>query len=287
MRTFEETVEDIKDLTIQGATAIAIAATKALAKKIADGESRKSLEAAAKELEETRATEPALRNSLRYCLANYENDPEAAQKVIKHFEDAKKRITEIGANRIEDGMTIFTHCHSSTVERIIINAYKQGKKIRVHNTETRPKFQGRITARKIAKAGIPLEHYVDSAATEAIRGSDLFLFGCDAITSDGRIINKIGTALMLEIAEKYDVPSYSCTDSWKFNPETLEGHDEVIEERDPSEVWKDAPEGIKIHNPAFEVCSPDSLTGMISELGIFKPEALVTEIKAAYPWLIS
>ncbi len=286
MRTFEETVEGIADLTIQGATAIAIAATEALAEKIAAGESREDLEAAARKLEEARATEPALRNSLRYCLENYESDPEASKKAIKHFEDTKKRITEIGARRLEDGMTVFTHCHSSTVERIVIEAHKQGKKVRVRNTETRPKFQGRITAKKILEAGIPLEHYVDSAATEAIRGSDIFLFGCDAITSDGRIINKIGTALMLEVAEKYDVPSYSCTDSWKFDPATLEGHDEVIEERDPSEVWEDAPEGIKIHNPAFEVCSPDSLTGMISELGIFKPEALVTEIKAAYPWLI-
>jgi len=286
MRTFEETVEGIADLTIQGATAIAIAATEALAEKIAAGESREDLEAAARKLEEARATEPALRNSLRYCLENYESDPEASKKAIKHFEDTKKRITEIGARRLEDGMTVFTHCHSSTVERIVIEAHKQGKKVRVRNTETRPKFQGRITAKKILEAGIPLEHYVDSAATEAIRGSDIFLFGCDAITSDGRIINKIGTALMLEVAEKYDVPSYSCTDSWKFDPATLEGHDEVIEERDPSEVWEDAPEGIKIHNPAFEVCSPDSLTGMISELGIFKPEALVTEIKAAYPGLI-
>ncbi len=287
MRTFEETVQGIKDLTIQGATAIAIAATEALAQKIEAGESREELEAAANQLVEARATEPALRNSLRYCLENYESAPEAAKKAIQHFEDAKKKITEIGANRIEDGMTIFTHCHSSTVERMVIEAHKQGKKVRVRNTETRPKFQGRITAKKISEAGIPLEHYVDSAATEAIRESDLFLFGCDSITSDGRIINKIGTSLMLEIAEKYDVPAYSCTDSWKFNPETLKGHDEEIEERDPAEVWEDAPPGVKIHNPAFEVCSPDSLTGMISELGIFKPEALVTEIRAAYPWLIT
>jgi len=284
---FQQTVQGIKDLSIQGATAIAVAATEALAQKIAQGASEEELRSATKELVEARATEPALRNALAYCLTNYKADPEAAQKAAEHFNDAKKKITEIGANRIEDGMTVFTHCHSSTVERIVIEAHKQGKKIRVRNTETRPKFQGRITAQKISEAGIEVDHYVDSAATEAIRGANIFLFGCDAITSDGRIINKIGTALMLDIAEKYDVPSYSCTDSWKFNPATIMGHDEEIEQREPAEVWEDAPKGVKIHNPAFEVCSQDSLTGMISELGIFKPEALITEIKVAYPWLIN
>lgn len=286
MTNLEETVKGIKDLTIQGATAIAIAAVEALTEEIKAGKSREELEAANTQLVEARATEPALRNALRYMLENYESDPEIGAKAKQHFEDSKKKITEIGANRIEDGMTVFTHCHSSTVERIVIEAHKQGKKVSVRNTETRPKFQGRITAKKIAGEGIPIEHFVDSAATEALKKSDIFLFGCDAITSDGRIINKIGTALMLEIADKYDIPSYSCTDSWKFDPATISGHDEEIEERDPAEVWEDAPEGVKIHNPAFEVCSPDDLTGMISELGVFKPEALITEIKVAYPWLI-
>ncbi len=286
MDKFEQVVQDIKDLKIQGATAIAIEATKALGELIKSGKTHEELEVAAQKLIDARATEPALRNSLRYCLENYKNDPAAVDKAMQHFEESKKAITEIGANRIQDGMTIFTHCHSSTVERMVIEAHKQGKKIKVRNTETRPKFQGRITAKKISEAGIPIEHYVDSAGAEALRDCDLFLFGCDAITSDGRIINKIGTRLMLEFAEKYDIPAYSCTDSWKFDPATIMGHDEEIEERDPSEVWEDAPTGVKIHNPAFEVCSPDNLTGMISELGIFKPEALITEIKAAYPWLL-
>ena len=91
---------------------------------------------------------------------------------------------------------------------------------------------------------------------------------------------------MLEFAQKYDVPSYTCTNSWKMNPETLWGAEEVIEERDPNEVWPDAPSGVKIHNPAFEVSDPDDITGVISELGILKPEALIMEIQKAYPWLI-
>jgi len=63
------------------------------------------------------------------------------------------------------------------------------------------------------------------------------------------------------------------------------GVEEEIEERDPAEVWPDAPKGVKIHNPAFEVSDPDDITGVICELGIYKPEALITEVKNAYPWM--
>lgn len=278
--------KDIKSLKIQGATQIAIAAVKALGEEIKKGASKKELEKSAAKLIKARETEPALRNALRFCLENFKKNPQIAKKAIDHFEQARKKIIEFGSARIKSGMTIFTHCHSKTVEEIIVHAHKQGKRIHVHNTETRPKFQGRITATAIAKAGIPVDHFVDSAAIEAMRGCDLFLFGCDAITSDGRIINKIGTALMIEVAQKYGIPRYSCTDSWKFDPETMRGKDEVIEERSAKEVWDHAPKGVRIHNPAFEVCDPDKITGVISELGILKPESLVSEIKTAYPWLI-
>ncbi|EKD64090.1 MAG: ribose-1/5-bisphosphate isomerase [uncultured bacterium] len=285
--SISQVAKDIKSLKIQGATQIAVAAVLAIAAEIKKNPTKKSLQASAKKLILARETEPALRNAVNYCVANFQKDPLIAKKAIEHFEFAREKIIEIGASRIKNGMTIFTHCHSSTVEKIIIKAHKQGKRVRVHNTETRPKFQGRLTAAAIAKAGIPIDHFVDSAAIEAMRGCDMFLFGCDAITSDGRIINKIGTALMLEVADKYGIPRYSCTDSWKFDPETMKGKDETIEERNAKEVWDRAPKGVKIHNPAFEVCSPDKITGVISELGILKPEALISEIKSAYPWLIS
>jgi len=134
-------------------------------------------------------------------------------------------------------MKIFTHCHSSTVEAIIVKAWKQGKKFEVYNTETRPKFQGRKTATNLAKEGIPVTHFVDSAGRSMLRKTDLFLFGCDAITSEGKLINKIGTEMLAQTARESSIPAYSCTNSWKFDPNTLYGFDEEIEQRDPNEVW--------------------------------------------------
>jgi len=171
------------------------------------------------------------------------------------------------------------------VEAICQKAKEQGKKFTVYNTETRPRYQGRITAENIAKMGIPVVHFVDSAGRTFLKKADLFLFGCDAITAEGKIYNKIGTENFAEFANENRIPTYSVTNSWKFDPLTSFGTEEKIEQRDPKEVWENPPAGVTIMNPAFEIISPDIITGIITELGIFKPETLIIEVQKAYPWM--
>jgi len=283
--TYQEIVDKIKSLEIQGAEKIALAAVDAFALKLKETQDEALLKQAAEELTATRPTEPALRNALKYCLQNYKDNPDVAAYVINYFKEAKQKIAEFGAKKIESGMIIFTHCHSSTVEAVCLKAKEQGKNITVYNTETRPRFQGRITAENIAKAGIPVVHFVDSAARTFMKKADIFLFGCDAMSSDGRIYNKIGTEGIAAFAVENEIPSYSCTNSWKFDPQTVDGFEEVIEERDSKEVWENPPAGITVRNPAFEIVRPDIITGTITELGIYKPETLVLEMQKIYPWM--
>ncbi|MBU1992265.1 ribose 1,5-bisphosphate isomerase [Patescibacteria group bacterium] len=284
--TYEEIVSKIKSLEIQGAENIAKKAVEAFGIKLKETRDKTTLKTYVKELEETRATEPALRNALHYCLENYEKDKNVVETVMNHFKDSKEKIAEIGAEKIHDGTTVFTHCHSSTVTKILIKAWRDGKKFRVINTETRPRYQGRITAEELAAEGIPVTHFVDSAGRSMMPKADLFLFGCDAVTAEGKLINKIGTESLVDRAHELGIPAYSCTNSWKFNPKTVYGADEEIEQRDPDEIWENPPKGVEILNPAFEVSLPDKFTGVITELGIFKPETLVLEVQKAYPWLV-
>ncbi len=282
---YQEIVDGIKSLKIQGAEKIAVAAVEGFALKLKETQDPKELAKAYNELVATRPTEPALRNALSYCLKNYQSNPDVGQYVVNYFKEAKQKIAEIGAKKIADGMIVFTHCHSSTVEAVCIKAKEQGKNFTIYNTETRPRFQGRITAENIAKAGIPVVHFVDSAARTYLKKADLFLFGCDAVTSEGRIFNKIGTEFLAEFTCDQRIPTYSVTNSWKFDPLTVQGFEEVIEQRDPKEVWENPPQGVTIMNPAFEITSPDIITGIITELGVFKPETLIFEVQKKYPWM--
>ena len=45
------------------------------------------------------------------------------------------------------------------------------------------------------------------------------------------------------------------------------------------------PKKVKIYNPAFEITLPDKFTGVITELGVFKAEALVLAVQKKYPYL--
>lgn len=295
---FSKVVRDIKTLKIQGAQAVAETAVKALRHVVhssrahSDRELLAELGAACRELVLARPTEPCMRNALAYVLDIKGAGPlvkeldSRIRQVTRYFLAAERRIAEIGANKVRKGMVVFTHCHSSTVMMVLAKAKFSRKSFEVHNTETRPMLQGRKTAKELAALKIPIRHFVDSAARYALKNADLFLFGADAVQSDGTIVNKIGTELFLEIARKYEIPSYCCTVSWKFDPKSVYGIDEPMENRNRAEVWKNVPKRVVVMNPAFERIDPMLVTGVISEFGIFRPGVFVDEVCRANPWML-
>jgi len=274
MDIVERTVRDIKTMRIQGAENIARAAIVAWSKA-------KDKKKASEKLAKARPTEPMLRNALRY-LEKFGD----AESLLKKLDEDRKKIEEIGSKKIQNNSIVYTHCHSSTVTSIIKKAWRDGKKFEVHVTETRPFFQGRITAKELAAEGIPVTLFVDSAARLALKNADIMLIGCDAITAEGIVINKIGSELFAEIANKYDIPVYVATHSLKFDPLTFFGFEVEIERRASKEVWNKPPKGVKISNYVFEKINPKLITGIISELGVLKPETFIQEVKKAYKWLI-
>ena len=49
---------------------------------------------------------------------------------------------------------------------------------------------------------------------------DLIIIGADSITSEGTIINKIGSRLLALVAHEEHVPFYVASPLLKYNPET-------------------------------------------------------------------
>ncbi|MBI5148118.1 translation initiation factor eIF-2B [Candidatus Pacearchaeota archaeon] len=260
-RLFNRICKDIKAIKIQGASNIAKAALKAY--------SLFPTKASIKKLESLRPTEPMLVNTLKLA----EKLP--SKKILQHFSDAQNKINLLVLKLIKQNSTIFTHCHSTNVTKALIFVKKKGKKFDVYNTETRPLFQGRKTARELIKAGIKITTYVDSAARIAITKSGAVVLGADAILQNGNVINKVGSGMFAEIAHAKKIPVYIIADSWKFSSRNIK-----IEERQHKEVWKNAPEHIRIKNPSFEVIEKKYITAIISEYGILKPEKFVKKIKS-------
>jgi len=292
------TISEIKSLKIQGARDVALDGLRALKTVILKSKAKNhkqlyaQIKHAQSQLVKTRPTEPFLRNVTKWVLLHKPSRDVTLCKsqLLSHLTAMTKSImlnqeiiAKAGAKKIPRGGVVFTHCHSSSVMAVFKEAHKK-KKFIVHNTEARPRYQGRITAKELSAQGIKTVHFVDAAARLALKGADAMFIGCDAITKHN-IINKIGSELFVEAANRFHVPVYVVSDSLKFDPVTLHGKREIIEKRSADEVWKNPPKNIKIVNYAFERIDPKLVTGIISELGIFSHKQFLREIKHHYPWL--
>lgn len=301
--TIRVTAEKIKKLQVQGARNVAIAAVKAIQTQ-AEQTKAKTKTHLIGELKEaqsifiaSRETEPLMRNAIHRLITQAQNAKTekvselsktvsaTATQFLKDLEDSKEHIAEIGAKRIRDGSVIFTHCHSSTVTRLLAKAKASGKNFKVICTETRPAFQGRITAKELVDLGIETTFIVDSASRTFMGDVDLVIVGADAITSEGNVVNKIGSSGIAVLAHEARVPFYVVSELLKFDPATLNGECEKIEQRSPAEVWNEAPAKLIVRNPAFDVTSNRYIHGVICEEGIIAPQSIVEVMRIRYPWV--
>ncbi len=290
----EKVSRDIKALRIQGAREIAKSAVRALASQAANSKAKNTNEFLAELIEavgvlsSARPTEPMLRNALKKMLdetakgvksGKIKNAKEGGalvralrDELLAYFEKSEEVISDYGAKLIEKGSVVLTHCHSHTVVGALVRAHELGKGIEVICTETRPLFQGRRTARELADGGVPVTLIVDSAVASFIREVDVVLVGADAVSATGDLVNKIGTAGIASLAYANNIPFYSAAEIYKFDPITLWGNKERIEERDAGEVLDaKSARGIKVRNPAFDVTPAKLLSAYITERGIVPP----------------
>jgi ribose 1,5-bisphosphate isomerase len=303
LETVKDTTKKIKNLKIQGARNVAIAAIEAVeilareTKTKSKNEFLKEISEAKEVLFNARETEPLMRNAVRWIESQVRKSRDirvkslaeivssSSRQFLEDLEQSKERIADIGAKRIRHGSAVLTHCHSSTVTYLLKRAAQEGKTFEVICTETRPLFQGRTTAKEMLGLGIETTMIVDSAARYFMNQADLVIVGSDAITSEGNVINKIGTSMIALAAHEARTPFYVLSELLKFDPATVYGDYEKIEERSPAEIWKDAPAKLTIRNPAFDVTRRDYIHGIICEEGIVSPHSIMEVVRRKYPWV--
>ncbi len=293
MSTINGTVKDLKSLKIQGASNVRkkslLALVRATTKSKAKSESafRKEFLKNVSKLFYARPTEPELRTSLRVVKKNIakKNLSVSEMKNIvritatnyeKEREKAINKISTYGAELIKPDAIILTLCHSSTVVKTLIKAKKKIKQ--VYCCETRPLFQGRQTAKELAKAGLNVTLIVDDAASTVLKKCDYFFTGADAFLADGDIVNKIGTNQISTLCKRYDTLHYSFLSTHKFEPASFFGKDEPIEHRNPHEVLPKKIACVKVLNPAFDRTESSLIEGIVCEKGVFSPQMLASKL---------
>jgi len=199
--------------------------------------------------------------------------------VMDHVNDSQKEIAKLGALKIKRGMSVFVHGFSHYIMNILISAKKSKVDFDVFTTESRPNYEGRLLAKELSKQNIPVKLFSDLGLRLALKNTDLVLLGASAISDEGKVYSGIGSELISEVANNYDIPVYVCADSWSLT----DSADELNYVK--SHSTQILPKGVKFMDYSFERIHPKLISGVITELGIYKPRQLVSRIRRTYSWL--
>ncbi|KAB8200080.1 hypothetical protein BDV34DRAFT_230611 [Aspergillus parasiticus] len=133
---------------------------------------------------------------------------------------ADQVIATSAAEKIQDGDVIVTFAGSSIVKQTLLTAYKQGKKFRVSIIDSRPLFEGKNLARTLANAGLEVQYSLVNGISHAIKDATKVFLGAHAMTSNGRLYSRVGTALVAMSAKEraggVEVPVIVCCETVKF-----------------------------------------------------------------------
>ncbi|MFX1516432.1 MAG: S-methyl-5-thioribose-1-phosphate isomerase [Promethearchaeota archaeon] len=307
-KSYHDTAKAIKSMIIRGAPSIGAAAAYGLAQAVYefwnDETFEDNIQVAYNELMAARPTAVDLKNGLDFVKNVEQLTPESASSHAKIFAnniaEEGHKIGKIGKELIKSNMNVLTHCHTGALALVdngsalapIIQAWEEGKRFHVYVDETRPRFQGRITAWELNQYEVDLTVICDSASGFFMSQGkiDLIILGADRVARNGDIANKIGTYNLAVLANYHNIPFYTAFPKSTFDPYTQTGNDIKIEFRETNEV-KNAlgysrsfdnnqsvslySDEINFSNPAFDITPYTLITGYITPYGILKPSQLV------------
>jgi len=309
LRSYEEVADAIKKMVVRGAPAIGVSAAMGLALGASQsvGTSVADLEFdfdfMCKVMAATRPTAVNLFWAIERMRAVI---VKAKSEKVRDVEDIKKRLTDealliynedIEANRaiglfggklIPDNATVLTHCNAGalatagdygTALGVVRGAIKAGKRVAVIADETRPFLQGaRLTAWELAKDNIPVTVITDNMAGHIMKQGkiDCVVVGADRIAANGDAANKIGTYMVAVLAKQHNIPFYVAAPLSTIDLATATGDDIPIEQRDPREVThlsdqQLTPDGVGVHNFAFDVTPNEFIAAIITDRGVARP----------------
>ncbi|KAL5429772.1 hypothetical protein PMIN04_000151 [Paraphaeosphaeria minitans] len=129
---------------------------------------------------------------------------------------AQKLIRDQAATKILPGDVILTYASSSIVEQTLLQAHKAGVPFTVIVVDSKPLFEGKTLARKLANQGITVRYYLITGASHAVKDASKVFLGAHAMMSNGRLYSRVGTALVSMLARSQSLPVLVLCESVKF-----------------------------------------------------------------------
>ena len=305
----------IRDMWVRGAPLIGACAAYGLALQANVDAGDAALRCAAQRLGKARPTAVNLSWALQHMLQRLLPLPLPERAAAAWREAAALADADVATNQAigrhglqllralqprRDGvLNLLTHCNAGwlatvdwgTARAPVYLAQAAGMRLHVWVDETRPRNQGAsLTAWELAQQGVPYTLVADNAGGHLMqRGRvDAVIVGCDRVSANGDVCNKIGTYLKALAARDNGVPFYVAMPLSTLDLSLHDGvRDMPIEERSARELthvagraangdWVEvqlAPAGCAAANPAFDVTPAALVSALITERGVIAARA--------------
>lgn len=196
---------------------------------------------------------------------------EKAEEFTYNSLNSIQLVAQNGEKLVEEGSKILTHSASGSILAILKKAKEKGKSFEVVVCESRPMLEGRLLARFLGNAKMPVTLITDAAMGVFAKEADLFLVGADSI-SENVFVNKIGTFYLCLLSREYSVPLYvACerskfiSSAWRLSP---------FASGDPKEILDSELLNVKVQNPYFEEIPLSFCQQVITNEGFFPPSEI-------------
>ena len=304
-------VRAINTMQVRGAPLIGVVAAYGLAMALRRASDNGALAAAYAQLLATRPTAVNLRWALDRVRAEAAPAPphlraELAWGMANQIRDedihCNRAIGEHAAQLVQPmlpraraaarPLNLLTHCNAGALATVaygtalapIYLLHQQGVALHIWVDETRPRNQGAsLTAWELARAGIPHTVVSDNAGGLLMMQGrvDAVIVGCDRVTANGDVVNKVGTYLKALAAAAHAIPFYVCCPLSTIDLLSSDGASVPIEERSTDEVryiqgMSDDQQLLRVRllpaesacaNPAFDVTPAALVTALVTERG--------------------
>lgn len=308
--TVDELVESIEILRVRGAPALGAAGAFGVALSAhqheVDGATEliENVERDAERIATARPTAVNLERGVEEALGDLKSGGsveeirhralQTAEAVADRDVERNKRIGRHGAELLDDGDAVMTHCNAGalatvdwgTALGVVYSAHEADNPVSVIANETRPLNQGsRLTTVELQEHDVETTLIPDNASGLAMQTGrvDAVVVGADRIVLDGGetfgdqgvVFNKIGTYKHAVLAERHDILFIVAAPR-----STIDGSrsadDVEIEERDPTELreiygTQNAPADVPVYNPAFDPTPMELVDYVVTEDGVFQP----------------
>src|SRR5215468_4114350 len=203
-----------------------------------------------------------VRQQLRQTLAAFRRDLRASTEALCQWALAV----------LPPQSTVLTYSNSATVIAALRYAHDHGRIRRVLLSESRPAYDGRPQATALREYGMAVEYSIDMALFERLAEANVVVVGADAVFPE-HLVNKLGTRALAQLAQLQGIPCFSLCAANKFLPTATTALLRIAE-HPRQEVWPEAPDGLTISNRYFDTTPLALLSGIVSDQGLYTPEAL-------------